>query len=137
MTATSPTESAETAGTNPAVPARDTYERRIQLRPVIAEEVYPLLGSAAGAIALVWLLYERVLPFTGALGFWLCCYGVFLLLYASVTAMRYKRQVVVDRLAAVAAATAALFAIGVIADQISYITERGWPAITHLNFWTQ
>jgi phosphate transport system permease protein len=134
MTATSP---AETAGTDLAVPARTTPERRIQLRPVTADEVYPLLGAAAGAIALVWVLYERVLPFTGALGFWLCCYGVFLILYAAATAMRYGRRVVTDRLAAVAAATAALFALGVIADQIGYITVRGWPAITHLNFWTQ
>jgi phosphate transport system permease protein len=134
MTATSPTETPETSL---AIPARTAPERRIQLRPVTADEIYPPLGAAAGAIALVWVLYERVLPFTGALGFWLCCYGVFLILYAAVTAMRHGRRGVTDRLAAVAAGTAGLFALGVIADQIGYITFRGWPAITHLNFWTQ
>jgi phosphate transport system permease protein len=137
MTATSPTKTSRAAGAGPAGPARPARERLVQLNPITADEVYPVIGAAAGAIALVWLLYERVLPFTGALGFWLCCYGVFLVLYASVTATRYDRRVVVDRLAAVAAGSAALFALGVIVGQILYILMQGWPAITHVNFWTQ
>jgi phosphate transport system permease protein len=126
-----------TAGPDLAAPPRTAPERRIRLRAVTADEVYPVLGAAAGAVALVWVLYEHLLPFTGAIGFWLCCYGVFLILYAAVTAMRYGRRDVVDRLAAVTAATAALFALAVIAEQIGYITVRGWPAVTHPNFWTQ
>ncbi|HUN31507.1 MAG TPA: phosphate ABC transporter permease PstA [Trebonia sp.] len=137
MTATSPTKTPRATAAGQPVPAQPARERRIQLNLVTADEVYPVIGSAAGAIALVWVLYERVLPFTGALGFWLCCYGVFLVLYASVTAMRYDRRVVVDRLAAVATASAALFALSVIGGQILYITIQGWPAITHVNFWTQ
>jgi phosphate transport system permease protein len=66
-----------------------------------------------------------------------CCYGVFLILYASVTAMQYGRRVVTDRLASVAAASAGLFALAVIAGQIGYVAFRGWPAVRHLNFWTQ
>ena len=112
-------------------------ERRIQLHAASAEEIFPLLGAAGGAIALVWVLFERVLPFTGALGFWLCVYGVFLVLYATVTAMRYGRRDVIDRLAAVVAASAGLFALAVVIDQIGYITVRGWPAVTHVNFWTK
>jgi phosphate transport system permease protein len=134
MTATS---NQETAGPDLAAPPRTAPERQIRLRSVTADEVYPVLGAAAGAIALVWVMYEHLLPFTGALGFWLCCYGVFLILYAAVTAMQYGRRDVVDRLAAVVAATAALFALAVIAEQILYIAFRGWPAVTHLNFWTQ
>ncbi|HTU73314.1 MAG TPA: phosphate ABC transporter permease PstA [Trebonia sp.] len=137
MTATSPAETSRPAEAGPPGPARPTRERRIQLNLVTADEVYPVIGSVAGAIALVWVLYERVLPFTGALGFWVSCYGVFLVLYASVTAMRYDRRVVIDRLSTVAAASAALFALGVIADQVIYILIQGWPAVIHLNFWTQ
>jgi len=127
----------EAAGPDLAAPPQAPPERRIRLRRVTADEVYPVLGSAAGAIALVWVLYEQLLPFSGAVGFWLCCYGVFLILYAAVTAMRYGQRDVVDRLAAVIAATAALFALAVIAEQIGYIAYRGWPAVTHSNFWTQ
>jgi phosphate transport system permease protein len=119
------------------VPGRTAPERRIQLRSVAAEQVYPAAGAAAGAIALVWVLYERVLPFSGALGFWLCCYGVFLVLYAAITAMQFGRRDVTDRLATVAAVSAGLFALAVIAGQIIYIAASGWPAVTHLNFWTQ
>jgi phosphate transport system permease protein len=137
MTATSPTRTTGTGGTPAALPAPAPRERLIQLRPVTADEVYPVLGSVAGAIALVWVLYERVLPFTGAFGFWVCSYGMFLILYASITAMRYGPRDVADRLAGVASTSAALFALVVVLGQICYIGFRGWPAITHVNFWTQ
>jgi phosphate transport system permease protein len=133
MTATS---APETRHAHPTAAPRSAPER-IRLHAVTADEVFPLLGSAAGAIALVWVLFQRVLPFTGALGFWVCCYGVFLILYAAVTAMQSGRRAVTDRLAAVAAASAGLFALAVIVVQIGYIAFRGWPAVTHLNFWTQ
>lgn len=130
------TTTQEPTGLGTAVPAVEP-ERRIRRRTVTADEVYPVLGAAAGAIALVWVVFEHFLPFTGAVSFWLCCYAVFLLLYTSVTAMRYGRRDVADRLAAVAAVSAALFALAVIVGQIAYITFRGWHAVTHLNFWTQ
>ena len=133
MTATSAPETSHAPLTAPPRPAPE----RIRLHAVTADEVFPLLGSAVGAIALVWVLFQRVLPFTGALGFWACSYGVFLILYAAVTAMQSGRRAVIDRLAAVAAASAGLFAVAVIAAQILYIAFRGWPAVTHLNFWTQ
>jgi phosphate transport system permease protein len=140
MTTTTPAPEASgprpaTAGARPDLAGRPP-ERRIRLRAVTADETLPVFG-AAGAIALVWLLYTRLLPFTGALGFWLCCYGVFLLLYAAVTAMQSGPREVADRTAAVATASAGVFALAVIAGQIIYIAGRGWPAVTHLNFWTQ
>lgn len=133
MTATSPPETPQQDLTSSPRPAPE----RIRLHGVTADEVFPLLGAAAGAIALVWVLYERVLPLSGAVGFWMCCYVVFVILYAAITAMQSGRRVVTDRLASVAAASAGLFAVAVIAGQIGYITFRGWPAVRHLNFWTQ
>jgi len=133
MTATSTPETPQADLTAPPRPAPE----RIRLRAATADQIFPVLGSAAGAIALVWVLFERVLPFTGALAFWVCCYGLFLILYAAVTAMQSGRRAVTDRLAAVAAVSAGLFALAVIVGQISYIAFRGWPAVSHLNFWTQ
>jgi phosphate transport system permease protein len=112
-------------------------ERRVTLRTVTADDVLSIVGALGGAIALDWLLFERVLPFTGALAFWICAYGLFIVMYAAVTAMRYGRRDVVDRLAAVGAASAGLFALAVLVDQVGYIAVRGWPAVRHLNFWTQ
>jgi phosphate transport system permease protein len=136
MTATSPPETPQ-AHLAPLPPPAPEHSERIRLHAATADEVFPPLAAAAGAIALVWVLYERVLAFTGALGFWVCCYGVFLILYAAVTAMQVGRRAVADRLAGVAAASAGLFVLAVIADQIGYIAFRGWPAVRHLNFWTQ
>jgi phosphate transport system permease protein len=133
---TTTTSRSETSGQE-LEPTSRPPERQVRLRGVTADDVLPLVGSAGGAIALVWVLYERLLPFTGAFGFWLCCYGVFMVLYAAVTAMRYERRDVVNRLTTVLAASAGLFALAVVLDQVGYITVRGWPAITHLNFWTQ
>jgi len=134
MTTTSAPEARQA---QPTAPPRPAPQRRIRLRAVTADEALPLFGAAAGAIALVWLLYEQVLPLSGALGFWVCCYVVFLIFYATVTAMTAGRQAVKDRLAAVAAASAGLFALAAVAGQIGYIAFRGWAAVTHLNFWTQ
>jgi phosphate transport system permease protein len=135
MTATSPSRTAAPAA--PARPASTPGEQRIRIRLVTAQQVGSLLGSAAAAVALVWVLYERVLPFSGALGFWVCCYVVFLLLYSAVAAVQWGRLVVTDQLAMVAAASAGVFALAVILEQIGYVTVRGFPALSHLNFWTQ
>jgi phosphate transport system permease protein len=132
-TTTSRSEASEPELARPPRPP----ERYIRLRAVTPDEVLPIVGAAGGAIALVWVLYERLLPFTGALGFWLCCYGAFLVLYAAVIAMRYGSRDVADRMAAVLATSAGLFALAVILMQIGYMIVRGWPAYRHLNFWTQ
>ena len=58
------------------------------------------------ALGLVWVLYERVLPFTGVLGFWVCWYVVFLLLYAAMAGVQWDRRDVVNKVTTVAFATA-------------------------------
>lgn len=138
MATTSPPTSTAPAGAAArAGQAAPAAEHRIRIRNVSAAQVCSLAGSLAGAIALVWVLYERLLPFSGALGFWVCCYIVFLLLYSAVAVIQWGPLVVKDQLASVAAASAGLFALAVIIDQVGYVTLRGWAAVTHLNFWTQ
>jgi phosphate transport system permease protein len=112
-------------------------ERRLRVRAVTPEHLYSLAGAAAGAVGLTWVLYERVLPASGALGFWLCCYVLFLVLYSCVAAMQWGRRFVTDQLASVAVASAGLFAVAVILDQAGYVIFRGWRALSHVNFFTQ
>jgi phosphate ABC transporter permease subunit PstA len=112
-------------------------ERRLRVRSVTPEHLYSIAGAAAGAVGLTWVLYERVLPASGALGFWLCCYVLFLVLYCSVAAMQWGRRFVTDQLASVAVASAGLFAVAVILDQVGYVIFRGWRALVHPNFFTQ
>lgn len=120
----------------PEAPPEAKPERRIRLRTFTAEDAFALVGAAVGALALDWLLYERVLPFSGALGFWLIWYVLFLVGYATITAMLWGRRVVSDRLATVVLITAGLYVLAVILDQIGYAMFRGEPALRHLNFFT-
>lgn len=53
-------------------------EERIRITHIDRTDVLANLGAAVSSFALVWLLYERVLPFSGGLGFFVCWYTVFL-----------------------------------------------------------
>jgi phosphate transport system permease protein len=50
---------------------------RIRVRSFGLVEAGELGGSFASALALVWLVYERLTPLSGGLGFWLCVYVAF------------------------------------------------------------
>ena len=45
-----------------------------------------MLYAGLGALALVWLVYDRLLPISGTIGFWLSWYAVFLVLLAAISA---------------------------------------------------
>ncbi|MCW2755950.1 MAG: putative phosphate transporter permease protein, partial [Marmoricola sp.] len=79
----------QVAGEEPAdtatLPAEEVEHVR-KTRPRTNEDDMTLVGSVLGGLATTWLLYERVLPFSGALGFFVSWYLVFLAFYAGLTA---------------------------------------------------
>jgi phosphate transport system permease protein len=94
-----------------------------------------LLGAAVGALALVWLLYERILPVQGVLGFVIFWYLAFLGLYAAVSASAHPRPVVVDRVAG-AAVHAGAFVVGIaLVSTVLFTFIRGWKPLLHLNMY--
>ena len=115
---------------------RPPGELRVRLHRVTPEGTATLLGSMAGAVALTWVLYERVLPTSGALGFWLCCYAVFLGLYATSCVNQWGTRAAVDRVVAVAVGSACLGVLALLIDLIGYTAYRGIDALAHLNFFT-
>jgi phosphate transport system permease protein len=130
QTSTSPTA----AGAQPPDRGADTP---LRLRHVTAEGMLTLLGAAASALGLDWVLYERVLPFTGVLGFWVCWYLLFLGFYTAIAAMQWDRQSVRDRLVSVALTTSGLLATAIVIDQVGYTMVRGFTVVRHLSFFTQ
>jgi phosphate transport system permease protein len=102
-----------------------------------ADEWLALAGSLAGALGLVWVSYDRLLPFSGPVGFFICWYAVFLLVYAAVSAMAHPRQIVIDRLAAAVVYGGAVIVFAAVLATIIYTFIRGWAADHHVNFWTQ
>jgi phosphate transport system permease protein len=108
----------------------------LRIRTVTAEDTLTLAGAAIGALGLTWVLYERVLPFTGALGFWVVWYVAFLLLYTAAAGLQWSRLVVRDKAMAVLVGSGGIFACAVVAEQIGYSFVQGLPAISHWTFFT-
>ncbi len=119
---------------NDPASAADT---RVRLRSTTPEGTATLLAAAGGSLGLVWLLYERVLPTSGVLGFWLCWYLVFLALYYVMARMQRDRLTARDKLATIAFGTSGVVAFLVVVEQVGYTLLRGAGAVDHLNFWTQ
>jgi len=127
------------AGTRPegtGTGAQDA-DRKVRIVRVSPEGAATLGGAAASALGLVWVLYERVLPFTGVLGFWLCWYVAFLLLYAVMARMQWDRRDVVNKVMAVALATGGALVLAVVLGTDLYTLVRGAAAVVHANFWVQ
>jgi len=108
----------------------------IRLSKVASEDVLTVLGAATGSLGLTWVLYERVLPLSGAFGFWLTWYLVFVILYLAAASLQWSWLVVRDRMTAVLVSSGGIFACVVVADQIGYSFVKGLAAIKHANFWT-
>lgn len=108
--------------------------RKIETRTF--DDIACLVGAAAGSLALVWLLYERVFSFSGTLGFVVCWYLAFLVAYTALTAMSNPATEAVDRLAAAVAHGGAAVVGLVLLSAVGYIFIKAWPALHHLNFFT-
>lgn len=119
-----------------ATPAR-AAEARVNIPKVTAESTAIVAGSVAAALGLTWILYERVLPFSGVLGFWVCFYAIFLLIYAGVAMLQWNRMEAVDRVTSVAFGTGGALAIAVVAVVVGYSLAKGWTAVHHVGFLTQ
>jgi phosphate transport system permease protein len=121
----------------PAVTPGPAADRRVHIPRVTATGAATLGGSAAGSLALTWVLYERVLPFTGVLGFWVSWYVVFLLLYATMAVIQWDRMEATNRLTSVVFGTGGALALAIVVVVVAYSLAKGWTAVRHLHFLTQ
>jgi phosphate transport system permease protein len=112
-------------------------EVRVRTRTGTGEGSATLIGAAAAALGLVWVIYERVLPFTGVLGFWLTWYVIFLAVYLVMARMQWDALEARNRLSSVAFATGGAVALLIVIDQVGYTFFKGSGAVVHPNFWTQ
>jgi phosphate transport system permease protein len=112
-------------------------DQPLRLRRVTAEGMLAVCGSAIAAISLDWVLYERVLPFSGVLGFWICWYLLFVVFYAAIGSLQWNGLAVRDRVVAVALTTAGLLATALVIDQVGYTLLRGATVVKYSSFFTQ
>jgi phosphate transport system permease protein len=128
-------------GAPPSVPKQSIApgERPDVPRAVSATTVddrLSLAGSFAGSLGLTWLLYYQILPFSGKVGFFISWFVIYLVMFASVTALAHPMPIVVDRLwSAVVAGGAGVVGLALFTT-VGYTFVKGWPAVHHLNFFT-
>jgi phosphate transport system permease protein len=123
-------------GLEPDANAAIPFEPRRSVRARTLDEIVGLVGSAFGSLALTWVLYERVLAWSGWLGFLLCWYAAFLGIFALVTSIGNPRPIVIERLvSAVVHAGAALVGFALLTTVV-FIMVNGLPALLHRNFYT-
>ncbi|MEU5638786.1 phosphate ABC transporter permease PstA [Streptomyces milbemycinicus] len=143
MTVTAPSKPSRTT-LRAALPAQDSGsgpesvgERRRGLSLLRATDVYALVGAAAAALAVTGVLFTRLLPFNGALGFVVIAYALFLALYALLVSFDESGPAVRDRVAAVVVQSLGLVMVGALAFVIVYTLWEGRKALPHPNFYTE
>ncbi|MEV8322373.1 phosphate ABC transporter permease PstA [Kitasatospora sp. NPDC056731] len=133
-----PVAASEPAEAPPApAPVPPRPEQRLKLGGVTREDVLTVAGSLVGSLALDWMSYERILPFSGAFGFLVCWYVLFLAGYFTLGRLQWGRLLVRERLVSVVAWSSGLLVLALIVDQIGYLVVRGSEAAQHLNFFTE
>lgn len=136
MAAVTPTTGTTLGPVRPDSSASDDPDQPRAVTGRTVDDVMSLLGSFFGSLALVWVVYGRLLPLSGVLGFIVCWYAVFLGMYTVVTAMSNPRMVVVDRVMRAVITGGAVLVGLALATTIVFTFVRGWPALVHRNFYT-
>jgi phosphate transport system permease protein len=104
-------------------------EAKIRIRTIETIDVTVMIGSAISAFALSQLLYETILPLSGALGFLLTCYVFFIAI--SWLAVREIRGTVraKDHLARLVFLTVASLAIIPLVLVVLYVIGKGYHSL--------
>jgi len=105
-------------------------------RPTV-DERFVRWGSWLGALALAWLVTQRLLPHTG-LAWLLVTWLVLGVALTAVTgAMTDGVAEMQDRVAAALVTAGALFVGVALVSTVVFVVIRGWEPLTHLNFFTR
>jgi phosphate transport system permease protein len=111
-------------------------DERIRVRAFGPAEAGELAVSFAAALALVWLLYERLTPLSGGLGFWVSVYATFLLIAWFVAREQRGAVVARDQVARIVVWTGGLGLIVPLTSIVVVVIAHGYHALTP-HFFTQ
>ncbi|MFF0220815.1 phosphate ABC transporter permease PstA [Streptomyces sp. NPDC004629] len=125
------------AGTTLPARRRTLTESRRNLATLRATDVYAMLGAGAASLCVTWLMFDRLLPFNGALGFVVVAYLLFLGLYALLVSFDEDGPAVRDRVAAAVVQSLGVVMLAVLAFVVVYTLYEGREALPHLNFYTE
>src|SRR5580704_4607171 len=112
-------------------------QMRRQLARVRREDVLAVAGALAAALAPTALLWTQLAPFTGLAGYIVVSWCLFVVIYALLVAFDNNQPTVRDRVSAVVVQSLAVVVILALAYIVLYTFFRAWPALVHVNFYTQ
>jgi phosphate transport system permease protein len=115
------------------VPTRPQGLRLI--RTVSRDDLLDLAGAAISALCMSALLFGRVTPLSGGLGFVVVTYALFLVTYSVILSMTESRPAVVDKVMAVLLSTAAALSFLALFSVIAFILWRGRQVLFKSNFY--
>ncbi|MBI1844455.1 MAG: phosphate ABC transporter permease PstA [Actinobacteria bacterium] len=99
------------------------------------DDLLNLAGALVSATCLSLLLFGRLTPLAGPLGFVVVTYALFLALYSFLVSLTEDRPAVVDKVMAAALTSAAVLAGGALLSVIAFTLWRGRAALTKPNLY--
>lgn len=120
-----------------ATPGADVGDRPRRLQTRTFDDVAAVIGAAIGSLCLVWIVYERILAFSGFVGFTVCWYVAFVALYAVLTGLSNPRTMVLDRFVAVIVHGGAALVGLTLLSTVGFVFVKALPALSHLNFYVK
>jgi len=122
------------------LPEREQRRYAPQPRPLgllRLPDVVSIVGAALAAVASTGLLWFEISPFSGVVGAVVVTWILFVAYYAVLVSFDENRMTVRDRLSAVVMHSLAFLVFAALVFVILYTFIRGWPALVHVNFYTQ
>ncbi len=136
-----PTRALHSVGPTVVPAAQPGHDRPVPPRRRIGgatgDERRNLLGAAAASVSITFLLFGRLAPFSGVIGFAAVAFVMFVVLSGVLVSLTDEGPAVRDRIVTIllsAAATATFAALGFV---IFFTLNRGRSALGHANFFTQ
>jgi phosphate transport system permease protein len=121
------------------LPLVDDAPRPLQVRRTLGgvtrDDLFTLAGALVSALCTGLLLFGRLAPVTGALGFVLVTYAIFIATYALLVSLGEERPAVVDKVMAVLMSSAAAVAALALASVVAFTLWRGRVALGKVNLY--
>ena len=111
-------------------PLRGSLEQRVRLRGFTRDDVLVLIGSAAAAVALVWLVYVSLTLQPGAPGFFIWSYLAFLGIYRLSVRRLHGKKLGTDRLMTVVVTSLTAVMIVPLVFIIADVVIQGWSVLS-------
>lgn len=100
-------------------------------------DILPMAGAFVSALATTLLIFGRLTPLEGQLGFVIVLFVTYLITYAVLVALTDDGPAVVDRVMAVLLTSSAITALAALFSVVAFVLWRGRTALMNSNFFVQ